>query len=93
VAVKIQPQAGYILAQQPTAEAKTASGFYLPEGAKETSKVVTVVSVGEGVMGIKSGDKVAYKNPYDSTEIKVGADTYFVIDSKNIVATIKETKG
>ena len=89
MAVKIQPQAGYIIAQQQAAKAKTASGFYLPEGAKEKSKVVLVIAVGDDVKGVKVGDQIIYKNPYDAADVKVGPDEYLVIDQKNIVATVK----
>jgi co-chaperonin GroES (HSP10) len=47
MAVKIKPQAGYIIAQPQAAKAKTASGFYLPEAAQEKSKVVLVIDVGD----------------------------------------------
>lgn len=88
MAVNIHPQADYVVAQHKTAEAKTASGFYLPDNAKEKPAEATVVAVGKGVDGIKAGDKVIYKNTYEATEIKQGGQDYVVIYYKNIVATI-----
>lgn len=89
MAVNIQPQAGYVVAQHQAAQAKTASGFYLPDNAKEKPKAAKVVAVGKDVEGVKVGDKVIYKNPYEATEFKQGNDEYVIIDHKNIVATEK----
>ncbi|MBI3624338.1 co-chaperone GroES [Candidatus Saccharibacteria bacterium] len=89
MAVSIQPQAGYVVAQQKEAEAKTASGFYLPEQAKEKPAEAVVVAVGKNVDGLKAGDKIIYKNSYEATEVKHGAQTYLIIEHKNIVATVK----
>ena len=44
--VPIQPLADYVVAQAEEAEAKTASGFYLPDNAKEKPKTAKVVAVG-----------------------------------------------
>ncbi len=89
MAVQIQPQAEYVVAQHKAAETKTASGFYLPDGAKEKPKEAVVVAVGKNVEGIKAGDKIIYKNSYEATEVKQGNDEYTIIYHKNIVATIK----
>ncbi len=89
MAVQIQPQAEYVVAQHHAAEAKTASGFYLPDGAKEKPKEAKVVAVGKSVDGVKVGDKIIYKNSYEATELKQGSDEYVIIYYKNIVATVK----
>lgn len=89
MAVQIQPQAEYIVAQHKAAETKTASGFYLPDGAKEKPKEAIVVAVGKAVDGVKVGDKVIYKNTYEATDVKQGNDEYVIIYYKNIVATVK----
>ncbi len=89
MAVNIQPQADYIVAQHKTPEAKTASGFYLPDNAKEKPKEAVVVVVGKNVEGVKVGDKVIYKNTYEATDVKLGKDEYVIIYKDNIVATLK----
>ena len=89
MAVHIQPQAEYVVAQHKAAEAKTASGFYLPDNAKEKPAEATVVAVGKEVDGVKVGDKVIYKNTYEATEVKQGGETYVIIYKQNIVATVK----
>ncbi len=89
MAVNIQPQAEYVVAQHKTAESKTVSGFYLPDGAKEKPKEAIVVAVGKDIEGVKLGDKIIYKNSYEATELKQGKEEYVIIFRKNIIATIK----
>lgn len=89
MALNIQPQAEYVVAQHKAAQTKTASGFYLPDGAKEKPKEAVVVAVGKNVQGVKVGDKIIYKNTYEATELKQGSDDYVIIYKDNIVATIK----
>ncbi len=89
VAINIEPQADYIVAQHQAAQAKTASGFYLPDTAKEKPKEAKVVAVGKNVEGVKVGDKIIYKNTYEATDLKQGNEEYVIIYYKNIVATIK----
>jgi chaperonin GroES len=49
MSVPIQPLADYVVALPEEAEAKTASGFYVPESAKEKPKISKVVAVGKEV--------------------------------------------
>jgi chaperonin GroES len=100
MSVPIQPLADYIVAKQQEAQSKTASGFYLPENAKEKPKIAEVLAVGPGRVGddneripveVIVGDKVIYGG-YSSTEIKIGNDTYLVIPEKDIYAVLKEAK-
>lgn len=87
--VPITPLADYVVAKSEEAASKTASGLYLPEAAKEKPKVAKVLAVGKEVEGIKVNDRILYKNSYEATEVKIGADEYLVIFKKNIVATVK----
>lgn len=89
MSVKVQPLAGYVVAVAEEAQTKTASGLYLPGGAAEKPKVAKVVAVGEGVAGLKNGERILYKNEYDATNVKVDGEAYIVIDYKNIIATVK----
>ncbi len=89
MAVNFEPQTDYVVAQHKAAESKTASGFYLPDNAKEKPKEATVVAVGKNVDGLKVGDKIIYKNSYEATEIQQGSNEYVVIHKQNIVAKLK----
>jgi chaperonin GroES len=66
----IQPLADYVVAVAEEAEAKTASGFYLPENAKEKPKTVKVIAIGPDVKQVKVGDRIVYKG-YSETNVKV----------------------
>jgi chaperonin GroES len=89
VATKIQPQPDYVVAKHQEAQAKTASGLYLLDNAKEKPKEALVVTVGKGVDGVKAGDKIIYKNSYEATEVKQGGSDYVIVHKENIVATLK----
>jgi chaperonin GroES len=88
MSVKVQPLAGYVVAQAEEAQTKTASGLYLPGGATEKPKVAKVVAVGKEVEDVKVGDRILYKNEYESTNVKVDGEEYIIIYYKNIVATV-----
>lgn len=88
MSVKVKPLADYVVAQGEEAQTKTASGLYLPGNAAEKPKVAKVVAVGSGVNDVKVGDRILYKNEYETTNVKVDGDEYLIIDKKNIVATV-----
>lgn len=88
MSVPIHPLADYVVAQQEEAESKTASGLYLPEKAAEKPKTAKVVAVGKKVDDIKVGDRIIYKS-YSSTDVKVDGVDYLIIDTEDILATVK----
>lgn len=88
MSVPIQPLADYVLAEQEKAEAKTASGFYLPDAAKEKPQTAKVVAVGKEVKQIKVGDRILYKT-YSSTDVKHGGNEYMLIKEEDVLATVK----
>lgn len=88
MSVKVQPLAGYIVAQAEEAQTKTASGLYLPGGATEKPKVAKVVAVGKEVTDVKVGDRILYKNEYEATNVKVDGEEYIIVYQKNIIATV-----
>lgn len=88
MSVKVQPLAGYIVAQAEEAQTKTASGLYLPGGATEKPKVARVVAVGRDVEDVKVGDRILYKNEYEATNVKVDGESYIIVFKMNIVATV-----
>ncbi len=87
--LNIQPMADYIVVQAEEAQAKTASGLYLPGNAQEKPKIAKVVAVGEAVREVKVGDRVIYKNEYEATTVKVGKEEYILVFRQNIIATVK----
>lgn len=89
MATSVQPMPDYIVVQAEKAEQKTATGLYLPEAAQEKPKTARVVAVGSGVGEVKVGDQVIYKNEYEATTVKVGAQEYTLVYRNNIIATVK----
>ena len=97
MASKIQPLGDYVVAQAEEAEAKTASGLYIPEKAQEKPKIAKVVSVGPGKVGddnkripveVSAGDRIVYGG-YSNSEIKLDGKEYILIKEENIYAVIK----
>lgn len=88
MSVPIQPLADYVVAQPEVAEAKTASGLYLPDSAKEKPKTSKVVAVGKEVKSIKVGDRILYKS-YSTTEVKLANDEYILVKEEDVLATVK----
>lgn len=85
---KIQPLADRIVAQAVEASDKTASGFYLPQDAKEKPQMAKVVAVGKDVKEVKKGDTIVYPK-YGTTEIKVDADEYILLKEEDVLGVIK----
>jgi chaperonin GroES len=86
--VPIQPLADYIVARPVEAATKTASGLYLPGGAQEKPKVVSVVAVGKDAKSVKVGDQIIYKG-YAETSIKVESTEYILVKEEDVIATVK----
>jgi chaperonin GroES len=88
MSVPIQPLADYVVAEPEKAETKTASGFYLPDAAKEKPQTSKVVAVGRDVKAVKAGDRIIYKS-FTSTEVKHGGTDYILVKEEDILATVK----
>jgi len=88
MSVKINPLAEWVVAQPVAKEAKTASGLYLTESAKEKPVMAKVVAVGKGVKNVKTGDKILYKE-YSTTEVKLDVDEYILVKEEDVLATVK----
>ncbi len=84
----ITPLADNILAQQESAESKTASGLYLPDSAQEKPKIAKVIEVGKGVREVKKGDRIVYKT-YSTTELKHAKQDYILVKEEDVLATVK----
>jgi chaperonin GroES len=88
MSVPIQPLADYVVSQTEAAQAKTASGLYLPDNAQEKPKIAKVLAIGKDVKQIKVGDKILYKT-YSTTDVKVGSEEYILVKEEDILATVK----
>ena len=89
MSVPVRPMAEYVVVQAEAAQTKTASGLYLPNGSAEKPKVAKVVAAGSAVKDVTVGDRILYKNEYESTNVKVDGEEYTIVYYKNVVATIK----
>ncbi len=83
----LKPLGDRVVAVAETAQNKTAAGFYLPDSAKEKSKVAKVVAVGGSVADVKVGDKVIFKE-YSTTEVKVDGTEYIIVKEEDVLATL-----
>lgn len=77
MSVKLTPVGHRVIAKQVESEAKTASGIYLPDAAKDKPEVAEVMAVGPEVKGIKKGDKVVYKTY--SSPVKIDGEEYLFL--------------
>lgn len=82
----LQPLGDKIIATTEEAKSKTASGIYLPDSAKEKSKIATVQAIGPLVKQLKVGDRIIYRE-YSVTEAKVDGTEYLIIKEEDILAT------
>ena len=82
MADKITAYGDKIVAKKIEQASQTASGFYLPDGAKEEAKVAEVVAVGKDVKEVKKGDRVVYSN-YNAP-VKIGKDEYLYMKEEEV---------
>jgi chaperonin GroES len=87
VSTIVTPLADRVVAVREKAEAKTLSGLYLPDGAKEKPSYATVESVGPDVKSVKKGDKIVFKE-YATTELKIADVEYLIVKEEDILAKL-----
>jgi chaperonin GroES len=96
--MKIRPLDDRLVVKQAEAESKTASGIYLPEGAKEKPTRGKVISVGPGKMldsGTRSpitvsvGDEVYY-GKYAGTEVKVNDEKFVILRESDLLGVVEK---
>jgi chaperonin GroES len=82
MSTSIRPIHDRILVKRIEAEAKTPSGLFIPDSAKEKPVEGLVIAVGNGVLtkdgtrvplDVKAGDRVLFSK-YSGTEVKVVLD-------------------
>jgi len=83
----IKPLADRVVAVREEALAKTASGLYLPDNAKEKPVIATVVAIGPDVKSLKVGNKIVYKE-YSTTELKINDSEYLIVKEEDVLATV-----
>lgn len=87
MSVPLKPLADRVVAQIEEAKSQTASGLFLPDTAKEKSRIATVAAVGSDVKSVKKGDKIVYKE-YSTTEVKVNSTEYIILKEEDVLATL-----
>lgn len=94
---KLRPLDDRILVKPDTAEDKTASGIYLPEGAKEKPMTGKVVAIGPGKLAddgsrtapsIKKGDTIVY-GKYAGTEVDVDGVEHMIIRESELLGVVE----
>jgi chaperonin GroES len=88
MSIGIEPLGEMVLIELEQAAEKTASGFMLPEAAREKMNVGTVVAAGPDSENINSGDRVVYKK-YAGTELTWEDKEYLLIKSEDIQAKVQ----
>ncbi len=90
----IRPLGDKILVKRVEAEERTASGIYLPEGAKEKPQEAKVVAVGDGRQldsgkradfQVKKGDTILISK-WGGTEIKIDDKEMLILSEDDVLA-------
>jgi chaperonin GroES len=87
MSVPIKPLADRVAMVREEAATQTTSGIYLPDNAKEKPVLAKVVAIGPDVKGVKTGDKVVYKE-YSTTELKIDGTEYLLVKEEDILAKV-----
>jgi chaperonin GroES len=83
----IKPLADRVVAVREEVQAKTTSGLYLPDNAKEKSVIAKVVAVGPKVTSLKIGDRIVYKE-YSTTDLKIDNKDFLIVKEEDVLATV-----
>jgi len=93
---KVKPIGDKIFIQPIEESAKTKSGLYLPESAKEKPKQAKVLAVGSGKyidgklqsLTVKVGDIVLTKE-WGGDEVKIDGETYKIIEESDVLGIVE----
>ena len=94
--MNIRPLDDRLVVKQAEAETKTASGIFLPEGAKEKPTRGKIVAVGNGRLlddgtraapQVKPGDRVLFTS-YAGEQFKLGEQELLLMRETDILAII-----
>lgn len=93
----VRPIDDRVLIKPSEAESKTASGIYLPEGAKEKPMTGTVLATGPGKLtdegkrtpvSVKKGDTVIY-GKYAGTEVDIDGDKHMILRESELLGVLE----
>ncbi|MCC6909317.1 MAG: co-chaperone GroES [Phycisphaerales bacterium] len=96
--MQVKPLDDRVLIKPNDPEQKTASGLYLPEGAKEKPQQGTVVATGPGrllkdgkraAVGVKKGETVVY-GKYAGSEIEIKGVKHVIIEESELLGVIEK---
>lgn len=83
---KIQPLGTRVLIKPLEQEAKTASGLYIPETAKEKPQTGLVIAIGDSEeIRLKVNDRVLFPK-YTGTEFKLDGEEYLLMECSDVLA-------
>ena len=86
--LKIQPMGARILVKPLEQEAKTTSGLYIPETAKEKPQTGVVVAVGDDEeIKLKVDDRILFAK-YTGTEFKMDGTAYLLMECSDVLARL-----
>lgn len=96
--MNVKPLGDRILVKRVEAQAKTASGIYLPESAQEKPQQAKVVAVGDGkvnentgkreTLPIKKNDTVLL-GKWGGTEITIDGKEYIIVNLDDIMGIVE----
>jgi chaperonin GroES len=93
---KLRPLGDKVVVQVVEAEAKTASGIYLPDSAQKKPQEGKVVAIGTGrilddgsrnKLSVKEGDRVLFSK-YGGNEVTIDGEEYTILDEDQIYAIL-----
>ena len=96
--MKVRPLGDKILVKRDEAAAKTESGIFLPESAKDKPRQGKVIALGSGILNketgaympfsVKKGDSIIFSS-YAGTEVKIDTDTFLILTEDEILAVVE----
>jgi len=94
--MNFRPLYDRVLIKRVEAEARTSSGLYIPDSAKEKPLEAIVVAVGDGRIGkdgelkpmtVKIGDQVLF-GKYTGDEVKLDGVDHIILKEEDILAIV-----
>lgn len=94
---KFRPLYDRVLVKRVESEARTTSGLFIPETAKEKPQQALVVAIGTGrltdggetvALVVKAGDRVLF-GKYAGDEIKLDGEDHIILRESDILAVIE----
>jgi chaperonin GroES len=97
-AMKIRPLHDRVLAKRSAEVAKTKTGLFIPDNAKEKPLEATVIAVGSGkrlengsiqALVVKPGDRILI-GKYTGSEVKVDGDEHIILGEDDVLAILED---